>query len=46
MALSVTSDPAKLAIVKVVHTIIYVVMAAATIYVFIAGIAGWRTRCS
>jgi hypothetical protein len=44
MALIVSSDPAKLAIVKVVHTIIYIVMASASIYVFVAGVTGRRDR--
>ena len=33
-------DPTKLAIVKVIHTAIYVLMATATVYVLIAGITG------
>jgi hypothetical protein len=35
-------DETKLAIVKLVHTVIYVVMTAATIYVMFAGISGRR----
>lgn len=35
-------DPTKLAIVKIVHTLIYVLMASATVYVLIAGITGHR----
>lgn len=34
------TDQTKLAIVKVVHTVIYIVMANATLYVFVAGVMG------
>jgi len=37
-------EPGKLAVVKTVHTVIYVVMAAATIYVFLCGVSGRRDR--
>jgi hypothetical protein len=43
-ATTVTPDPAKLAVVKVVHTIIYVTMASATLYVFYCGVSGRRDR--
>ena len=35
-------DTKKLATVKVIHTVIYIVMACATLYVFLAGILGRR----
>jgi hypothetical protein len=44
MVLTASHDPVKLAVVKVVHTIIYIVMAAATVYVFASGITGRRER--
>ena len=39
---TVVRDSKKLAVVKFVHTFIYVVMASATLYVFYAGIGGRR----
>lgn len=42
MASAAAPNATKLAVVKVVHTVIYVVMALATIYVFVAGVTGRR----
>jgi nitrate reductase NapE component len=42
MATAIAPDRTKLAIVRAVHTFIYVVMAAATLVVFAAGVVGAR----
>ena len=44
MATPVSHDPLKPAAVKVVHSVIYVMMAGATLYVFYGGITGRRER--
>ncbi len=44
MVTAVTQNPTRLAIVKIVHTIIYVAMASATLYVFYCGVTGRRDR--
>ena len=42
MATTVTPDPGRLAVVRRAHTIIYIVMACATLYVFYCGLSGRR----
>jgi hypothetical protein len=40
----VPASPVKLAVVRILHTIIYLIMASATLYVFYCGLAGSRNR--
>ena len=42
MAANITPDSSKLAVVRRAHTIIYIVMACATLYVFYCGLSGRR----
>ena len=42
MANTVTPDPGRLTVVRRAHTIIYIVMACATLYVFYCGLSGQR----
>ena len=44
MATTVTPDPGRLAVVRRAHTIIYIVMACATLYVFYCGLSGRRDQ--
>ena len=44
MATATTHDQLKLSIVKIVHTMIYVMMASAVLYVFFCGLTGRRDQ--